>query len=717
MTSEQAKEEIKARIDLADLISEYGVPIKKRGTSIKACCPFHKEKTPSFNINTQKQFYHCFGCGESGDIFTFVQKMEGIPFLDALRKLAERAGVEITERNDPNAVKRRRLYELHAELAAFYRRCLLQTREAEPARAYLASRKLPDDICEQFGIGYAPTQTGALQKWAKIHKFSLEELAAAGIMLPPAEGKKRFYDRFKGRLMFPIRDSQGRVVAFSGRILDKASSPAKYVNSPATEIFIKGQILFGLDKAARHIVNANGRQAIVCEGQIDVIRCHASGFQTAIASEGTAFTQEHAKLLKKYADSVVLLFDGDAAGQKAAHKCGQILLQEGLPVRVASLPDGHDPDSFLRDLGAQAFQEVLNKSVSLVRFLIETKRYTEVASGRDPNGIDVVRSIEKTILDILCSCPVAILVSTQLQEAADLLHVPISVLEADLETVRETIQKEEESRARFGASKKPETESTEDEPSPSAPSGESDLDEPPITEDLGEPGEDDDGIPAPPPPPSKLEMDVCEFLAECEHDPDVLSFVERYLPLDLFTHPLTRDFAQALFTANKTGEDLLSAFCERYGKEWKEYVSKLIANEQRMLSAREFSKEDAAKELIRKMWIHRYQQQQRELPLDADTPNDILEKRLRLSCIIKDLQTKPWEVIEKILRVATGKDESEANDTQPLNSTHTTPAVYPSTVPPPHDAEAHETSAFDNQPVEEAPSEFLPDDDLPPDLQ
>ena len=164
-------------------------------------------------------------------------------------------------------------------------------------------------------------------------------------------------------------------------------------------------------------------------------------------------------------------------------------------------------------------------------------------------------------------------------------------------------------------------------------------------------------------------------------------------------------------------EDLLSAFCERYGKEWKEYVSKLIANEQRMLSAREFSKEDAAKELIRKMWIHRYQQQQRELPLDADTPNDILEKRLRLSCIIKDLQTKPWEVIEKILRVATGKDESEANDTQPLNSTHTTPAVYPSTVPPPHDAEAHETSAFDNQPVEEAPSEFLPDDDLPPDLQ
>ncbi|MBQ7188474.1 MAG: DNA primase [Kiritimatiellae bacterium] len=713
MTSEQAKEEIKARIDLADLISEYGVTLKKRGTSVKACCPFHKEKTPSFNINTQKQFYHCFGCGESGDIFTFVQKMEGIPFLDALRKLAERAGVEITERSDPNAVKRRRLYELHAELAAFYRRCLLQTREAEPARAYLASRKLPDDICEQFGIGYAPTQSGALQKWAKIHKFSMEELAAAGVMLPPSEGKKRFYDRFKGRLMFPIRDSQGRVVAFSGRILDKASSPAKYVNSPATEIFVKGQILFGLDKAARHIVNASGRQAIVCEGQIDVIRCHASGFQTAIASEGTAFTEEHAKLLKKYADSVVLLFDGDAAGQKAAHKCGKILLQEGLPVRVASLPDGHDPDSFLRDLGAQPFQEVLNKSVSLVRFLIETKRRTELASGRDPNGIDVVREIEKTILEILSACPVSILVYTQLQETADLLHLPISVLETDLEAVREAQRKEAESRARFDSTKKPESKSVATPP----PREPSEPDEPPESEEIDQPEESDGDIPEPPPPPSRLEMDVCEFLAECEHDSDVLSFVERYLPIDLFTHPLTRDFAQALFTANRTGEDLLSTFCERYGKEWKEYISKLIANEQRMLSAREFSKEDAAKELIRKLWIQRYQKQQRELPLDTNTPNEILEKRLRLSCVIKDLQTKPWESIKKILLVAMGRHETETSDAQPPKQAASAPVVYPAATPPSPVSEAREASAFDDQPVEEPPPEFLPDDDLPPDYQ
>ena len=314
---ESTIEEIRSRTDLADLVASYGVQVRRAGARYTACCPFHHEKTPSFSIQPDKGFYHCFGCGESGDCFKFVQKQEGVSFVEAVKKLASACGVTIEEREDPQAGLRKRLYSLHAELAAFYRRCLLKTISASKAREYLSSRALPDDVCEKFQIGYAPASPESMLEWASRHSFKPEELEAAGVLLPPKFPGGRWYNRFADRLVFPIRDRSGRVVAFSCRTLetDKAKMRGgKYVNSPETPIFRKSGVLYGFDVAAPCIVKAPRREAIVCEGQIDVIRCHACGFNTAVASQGTSFTVEHVQLHARAALALVLAEGGGEIG-------------------------------------------------------------------------------------------------------------------------------------------------------------------------------------------------------------------------------------------------------------------------------------------------------------------------------------------------------------------------------------------------------------------
>ncbi|MBR4894580.1 MAG: DNA primase, partial [Kiritimatiellae bacterium] len=266
--TEATIEEIKLRTDLAELISSYGVDVRHAGSTLMACCPFHNEKTPSFNINQTKGFYHCFGCDESGDAIKFVQKMEGLSFVEAVKKLASRCGIEITERVDPEAGKRKRLYALMAELAQFYHRCLLKTKEAQIARDYLAKRNLNNEAQEEFLIGYAPNGMPTISKWAEKYCFTLEELEAAGVIKPPDRPGDGGYHRFSTRLMFTICDRQGRVVAFSGRQLIENKNSGKYVNSPETLIFKKSNVLFGFDKAATFI--AKKREVILCEGQIDV---------------------------------------------------------------------------------------------------------------------------------------------------------------------------------------------------------------------------------------------------------------------------------------------------------------------------------------------------------------------------------------------------------------------------------------------------------------
>ncbi len=259
--TDQTLEEIRRRIDIVELIGAR-VTLKRSGAAFKARCPFHNEKTPSFVVNPARRSYHCFGCNAHGDIFKFLMQADGLTFTDAVRTLAARAAVKLDVRTDHEAAAREVLYRLHAELAAFYARCLKTSAEARPARDYLARRRLDGETIERFGIGYAPAEPrDALLRWAAKSGFSPEHLVAGGLLAPPREEGRDddYYDRFRGRLMFPIRDATGRVIAFSGRVLDPAAHPAKYLNSPDTPIFQKGRVLYALDLARAAIVRGARR--------------------------------------------------------------------------------------------------------------------------------------------------------------------------------------------------------------------------------------------------------------------------------------------------------------------------------------------------------------------------------------------------------------------------------------------------------------------------
>lgn len=429
--SEQTLEEIRVRADIVEIVEAHGLQLRRAGPDFKGCCPFHHEKTPSFFVSPSRRTFHCFGCGVHGDVFTYLMKSDGMTFMEAVKSLAQKTGVTLDLQTDYESVSRGVLLRLHSELAAFYRRCLLQLPEAQIARDYLKSRELDGETAERFGIGYAPAIRGVIPKWAEKHDFSLERLIEGGILLPPRDPRDGddYYDRFSGRLIFPIRDVNGQVVAFSGRILTERKNTGKYVNSPETPIFKKGRVLYALDFAHRNILRDSRREALVCEGQIDGIRCHANGFGTAIASQGTAFTEEHVKLLKRYADSALLVFDGDGAGLKAAVRTGRLFLQQGIPVQVVPLPEGEDPDSLLRSGGPDAFQALLDAPESLVSFQIRVGRQLE----KTPDSIDAVARISAEVVETLADCSKAILRDRLLQEAAQGLSISEQAVSDDLD--------------------------------------------------------------------------------------------------------------------------------------------------------------------------------------------------------------------------------------------------------------------------------------------
>ncbi|MEI7903004.1 MAG: DNA primase [bacterium] len=633
-------EEIRARVDIVELIGAR-MTLKKSGSTFKGCCPFHHEKTPSFHVNPVKQFYHCFGCGEHGDIFTFLIKQDGLAFMEAVHTLADRVGVVIQESVDYNAQSRNLLYAIHAELAAFYQRCLKQTREAELARSYLNNRMLSDEVVARFGIGYAPVKPrDAILQWAKKHAYTPEQLIAAGILSPSNKPDRPddYFDRFRGRLMFPICDRQGRVVAFSGRILDPKAHPAKYVNSPETDIFTKSRILYALDKAAAKIVKHPRREAIICEGQIDVIRCHSAGFETAVASQGTAFTKEHVSLLKKHADSVVLVFDGDSAGRKAALRTGGLFLEEEVPVRVAVLPTGDDPDSIIRDQGPAVFRSLIENAQSITTFQINSLRQVEAL----PDSIDALNRVTHSVLDMLAACPGAVLRTRLLQEAAALLHIPYSALEDDLEKHREALSR----RAAYATSYKADPPAAAVASQALSPTDTPDRDEhPPLSDEFSPESISDPEarlLDEPEPePPSHTEYLLCEFMIEHEQDAAVLDLVERYLPLDIIPHPFTRLVVDTLLARRQGGGDRLATLCEAADLVWRPLLDTLLANKQKMLSACEMTPDEAAEDLITALWVMHFKQERGRLSAVSSEHND--RQRLSLSCLIKRLETYPWE--------------------------------------------------------------------------
>lgn len=372
---EETIEQIAAANDIVDVIGSY-IPLKKAGPDFRALCPFHKEKTPSFNVNPRRQSYHCFGCGEGGSVFRFVMAYESIDFPSAARKLAERAGIRIVEaefsaEEDQRSKLRRRLLALHQQAAEWFHLNLLKTQAAQGARDYLKGRGLTSEVAKAWKIGYAPDSWDALGGWAVSQGFTNEEILKSGLVSVKEEGGSAgdYYDRFRDRVMFPICNAEGEVVAFSGRVLQADAWAAKYVNSPETILFTKGNILFGLHKSKRPLIDKGF--AIVCEGQIDLISAFEAGIQNVIAPQGTAFTEKQAHILKRYVEEVVLCFDSDAAGQKAADRSLPSLLGENLSVRVVELPAGEDPDSLIRNKGADAFSALITNAKDFFDYQIE----------------------------------------------------------------------------------------------------------------------------------------------------------------------------------------------------------------------------------------------------------------------------------------------------------------------------------------------------------
>jgi DNA primase len=373
--SPETIEQVTAALNIVDVIGSY-FPLRRAGTEFRALCPFHQEKTPSFYVSPDKQTFYCFGCQRGGSIIQFVEEYEHVDFPEAVRRLATRAGVaiqqeELSAEEAEKQTLRKRLLRLHFEVANWFHRNLLRTRAAEAARSYLSERGLNIEIAKRWQIGYAPDSWTAVTEWGQQSGFSREELILGGLVKPKDENdpRARCYDRFRHRLMFPITNDLGEVIAFSGRQINPNATGGKYVNSPESPLFSKGNILFGLFKSKRAI--ARSRQAIVLEGQIDLITTFEAGIENVTAPQGTALTERHAVLLKRFAEEVILFFDADAAGERAAERALEILYAAGLQVRIGALPAGEDPDSLIRKGGVETFRALIAEAKDFFDFEIE----------------------------------------------------------------------------------------------------------------------------------------------------------------------------------------------------------------------------------------------------------------------------------------------------------------------------------------------------------
>ncbi len=370
--------QIRERVDIVALIGEY-VTLKKRGTNHVGLCPFHSEKTPSFNVRGDQKYYHCFGCKESGDPISFLMRMDGLSFPQALRALAAKVGIEVPESASGEDVvdrrerdRRERLHALMDAATRFYADSLA-TPIAASAQAELARRAIGGDIATKFRLGYAPDAWDALSRHLGEGGWSLDEAEAVGLVARRRSGGH--YDRFRHRLMFPVADVSGRVVAFSGRALPAStiarpdSEEPKYLNSPEGPLYHKGATLYGLHEG-RVAVRRLG-WALVCEGNFDLVALHQAGFENAVAPLGTAFTEPQAKLLRRFAQRVTLLFDADSAGRMAVRASFPVLRSQELFGRVAVLPAGEDPDSYLRGHGAESLRSLVDRAPGIVEFLID----------------------------------------------------------------------------------------------------------------------------------------------------------------------------------------------------------------------------------------------------------------------------------------------------------------------------------------------------------
>jgi DNA primase len=372
-TFDDAKSRILQATDIVALIGQT-VRLKRRGRDFVGLCPFHQEKTPSFSVSPSKQRFYCFGCEKGGSAIDFVILRDRVEFKEALRTLAESAGIELPafKQSKESVSERQILLEAHSTAAMFFEKLLSHPQQGEAARKYLADRGFNAESIQRFRIGFAADAWDALLKSAAMKKFTSPQLALAGLV-KPREGGDGYYDTFRNRLMFPIRDESGRVIAFGGRVMPGSDDPAKYLNSPETPLFSKSRCIFGLDLARAKIVET--RTVAVVEGYTDVVMAHQFGVANVVSVLGTALTEHHVAVLRRFADRIVLLFDADSAGDNAANRALELFLSQPVEIAIASLPQGVDPDEFLLAHGAQGeafaadkFNECLAQATDALTF-------------------------------------------------------------------------------------------------------------------------------------------------------------------------------------------------------------------------------------------------------------------------------------------------------------------------------------------------------------
>jgi DNA primase len=393
LISEATVAQVRERTDLAALVGEY-VGLKRSGASLKGLCPFHSEKSPSFYVHPERGFFHCFGCQASGDAFAFLMRLEGLSFPEALRRLADRAGVTLEEESGPEdraarraRARREQLYGLVEAAAGFYVRMLAEHPHAHRATEELERRAMSPETVARYRLGYAPSEWDGLARFLAERGYAARDAEEVGLLVRRRSGSGH-YDRFRHRLMFPVSDLRGRIVAFSGRALEPPAGqepppekPAKYINSPETPIYTKGDIVFGLHEA--RVAARRADSVILCEGNFDVLALAQAGLENVGAPLGTALTAEQAKALRRYGSRVTLLFDADAAGRKATRAAFPLLAEAGLGAQVVTLPPGEDPDSFLRSKGVEAMQRLVDNAPPIVEAIIES---AATEAGRDPRG-------------------------------------------------------------------------------------------------------------------------------------------------------------------------------------------------------------------------------------------------------------------------------------------------------------------------------------------
>ncbi len=364
--SDEIIEEVRSRNDIVDVISAY-VKLQKKGSSYFGLCPFHNEKSPSFSVSRQKQMYYCFGCGAGGNVFTFLMEYENYSFVEALRYLADRAGVDLPEQEYSEAERRRAdekavLLEIHKRAAQFYY-VQLKSSQGEQAMAYLRGRQLGDDTIKAFGLGYSSKFSNTLYQFLKSKGYADDMLAKSGLIT--MDEKHGPHDKFWNRVMFPIMDANNRVIGFGGRVMGDAKP--KYLNSPETLIFDKSRNLYGLNRAR----TTRKSYFLLCEGYMDVISLHQAGFTNAVASLGTALTAGHASLIRRYVQEVYLTYDSDDAGTRAALRALPILKDAGITAKIIRMEPYKDPDEFIKNLGAEAFEERIEKARNGFMFSLE----------------------------------------------------------------------------------------------------------------------------------------------------------------------------------------------------------------------------------------------------------------------------------------------------------------------------------------------------------